>query len=198
MMNLLGQLAAGIGIVVVVVGGLVVLAIIIGLYVMSVYNLLQRLRVATEASFSGIDVQLKRRHDLVPNLVSTVQGYAAHERGTLEAVMQARSAAMKGGTIAERGEAEQQLTGALGRLMAIAEAYPDLKANQNFLQLQGELAGLETGIASSRISFNGSAQGFNATLAQFPANIIGRLFGFMSFDFFEAGESDRAVPVVKF
>ncbi|NBX36066.1 MAG: LemA family protein [Planctomycetes bacterium] len=198
MVNLVAQLAAGIGILVFIVGGIVVLAIVVGLYVMGVYNSLQRLRVATEAAFSGIDVQLKRRHDLIPNLVSTVQGYAAHERGTLEAVIQARAAAMKGGSIAERGEAEAQLTGALGRLMAVAEAYPDLKANQNFLQLQGELSGLETGIAQSRGGFNGSAQGFNATLAQFPANIVGRLFGFTPFDFFKAGESERAVPVVKF
>lgn len=190
-----GAIFAGVGIVVIIVVGLV---IVVGLYVMSVYNSLQRLRVGTESALSGIDVQLKRRHDLVPNLVSTVQGYAAHEKGTLEAVIKARASAMQAGTVGEKSAAEGQLTGALGRLMAIAEAYPDLKANQNFLQLQGELSGLENGISQSRGNYNGSAQGFNATLAQFPTNIIGGLFSFKAFEFFKADESDRAVPVVKF
>ncbi len=185
----------------IIVGGLVgviVVAIILAFYVLGVYNGLQRLRVATESALSGIDVQLKRRHDLVPNLVSTVQGYASHEKGTLEAVIKARASAMNAGTIGERSAAEGQLTGALGRLMAIAEAYPDLKANQNFLQLQGELSNLENGISHSRGGYNGSAQTFNTTLAQFPANIIGGMFAFQAFDFFKADEADRSVPVVKF
>lgn len=176
----------------------IVIVIIVAFYVMGVYNALQRLRVATESALSGIDVQLKRRHDLVPNLVSTVQGYASHEKGTLEAVIKARASAMQAGTVAEKSAAEGQLSGALGRLMAIAEAYPDLKANQNFLQLQGELSSLENGISQSRGNYNGSAQGFNSTLAQFPANIIGGIFAFKQFDFFKADESDRAVPAVKF
>ncbi len=170
----------------------------LGLYVLGVFNALQRLRVATEGALSGIDVQLKRRHDLIPNLVSTVQGYASHEKGTLEAVIKARASAMQAGSVGEKSAAEGQLSGALGRLMAIAEAYPDLKANQNFLQLQGELSNLENGISHSRGGYNGSAGGFNTTLAQFPANIIGGLFGFKAFEFFKADEADRAVPVVKF
>ena len=190
-----GALFAGVGLVVIIV---VVIAIILAFYVMGIYNGLQRLRVATESALSGIDVQLKRRYDLVPNLVSTVQGYASHEKGTLEAVIKARASSMQAGTVSEKSAAEGQLSGALGRLMAIAEAYPDLKANQNFLQLQGELSGLENGISQSRGNYNGSAQGFNATLAQFPTNIIGGIFSFKAFDFFKADEVDRAVPVVKF
>ena len=177
---------------------IVVVVVALGLWLMGVYNLLQRLRVATQAALSSIDIYLKKRHDLVPNLVSTVQGYASHEKGTLEAVIKARAAAMQAGSVGDKAAAEGALTGALGRLMAIAEAYPDLKANQNFLQLQGELSNLENGIAQSRTGYNGSAQGFNATLAQFPTNIIGGIFGFKAFDFFKADESDRAVPVVKF
>lgn len=187
----------GVSIVVVLI---VLGAFVIGLalYVIGVYNNLQRMRVGTESALSGIDVQLKRRHDLVPNLVSTVQGYASHEKGTLEAVIKARAAAMSAGSAGEKFAAEGALTGALGRLMAVAEAYPDLKANQNFLQLQGELSSLENGISQSRGGYNGSAQGFNSTLAQFPTNIIGSLFAFKPFEFFRADEPDRAVPVVKF
>ncbi len=183
--------------------GLILIIVLIGIviaafFVVGVYNNLQRLRVSTESALSGIDVQLKRRHDLVPNLVSTVQGYAAHEKGTLEAVIKARASAMSAGTVGEKAAAEGQLTGALGRLMAIAEAYPDLKANQNFLQLQGELSNLENAISGSRGGYNGSAGGFNSTLAQFPANIIGGMFGFKAFEFFKADEASREVPVVKF
>ncbi|MSR28435.1 MAG: LemA family protein [Phycisphaerales bacterium] len=177
---------------------IVVLVASVGMWVVGIYNRLQRLRVATESALSGIDVQLKRRHDLVPNLVSTVQGYAAHEKGTLDAVIKARASAMSAGSIGEKAAAEGALTGALGRLMAIAEAYPDLKANQNFLQLQGELANLENAISSTRTGFNSSAGGFNATLAQFPTNIIGGIFTFKPFEFFKADEASREVPVVKF
>lgn len=178
----------------------VIIAVIIGLalYVVGVYNQLQRLKVSTQGALSGIDVQLKRRHDLIPNLVSTVQGYAAHEKGTLEGVIKARAAAMSATTVGEKSAAEGQLSGALGRLMAIAEAYPDLKANQNFLQLQGELSNLENAISQGRSGYNGSAEGFNSVLAQFPTNIIGGIFAFKPFEFFKADESDRAVPVVKF
>lgn len=188
-------LVGGVGIVLVII---IVVAIVAAMFVVGVYNGLQRLRVATESALSGIDVQLKRRHDLIPNLVSTVQGYASHEKGTLEAVIKARAVAMQGGSVSEKSAAEGQLTGALGRLMAIAEAYPDLKANQNFLQLQGELSNLENGISHSRGGYNGSAGGFNTKLAQFPTNIIGGMFGFKPFDFFKADEADRSVPVVKF
>lgn len=190
-----GALVGGIGLVILIV---LVVIVIAAFFIVGVYNGLQRLRVATESALSGIDVQLKRRHDLIPNLVSTVQGYAAHEKGTLEGVIKARASAMQSGSVSEKSAAENQLSGALGRLMAIAEAYPDLKANVNFLQLQGELSNLENAISSSRGGYNGSAGGFNTTLAQFPANLIGGLFGFKPFDFFKADEADRAVPVVKF
>ncbi|MSR44583.1 MAG: LemA family protein [Phycisphaerales bacterium] len=190
-----GALLGGIGLVVLVV---VVVLFIAAIFIVGVYNRLQRLRVATESALSGIDVQLKRRHDLIPNLVNTVQGYAAHEKGTLEAVIKARASAMSAGTVGEKSDAEGQLSGALGRLMAIAEAYPDLKANQNFLQLQGELSNLENAISSSRGGYNGTAGGFNSTLAQFPANIIGGMFGFKPFEFFKADEASRSVPVVNF
>ncbi len=188
----------GVGVVVAIIVVIAVVAIGLAMWVIGIHNSLQRLRVATEASLSGIDVQLKRRHDLIPNLVSVVQGYAAHEKGTLEAVIKARASAMSAGSVGEKSAAEGALTGALGRLLAIAEAYPDLKANQNFLQLQGELSSLENAISVTRGGYNASAQGFNATLAQFPTNIIGGIFGFKPFEFFKADEASRAVPVVKF
>ena len=191
----MGGLIGALGVGLIIIIGLV---IVVGIWVVGIFNTLQRLRVATESALSAIDIQLKRRHDLIPNLVSTVQGYAAHEKGTLEAVIKARASAMSAGSVNEKSAAEGALSGALGRLMAIAESYPDLKANQNFLQLQGELSNLENGISQSRGGYNGSAQGFNATLAQFPTNIIGGIFGFKAFDFFKADEADRAVPVVKF
>ncbi len=191
----MGGLIGAVGVGLIIIIGL---AVIVGIWVVGIFNTLQRLRVATESALSAIDIQLKRRHDLIPNLVSTVQGYAAHEKGTLEAVIKARASAMSAGSVNEKSAAEGALSGALGRLMAIAESYPDLKANQNFLQLQGELSNLENGISQSRGGYNGSAQGFNATLAQFPTNIVGGIFGFKAFDFFKADEADRAVPVVKF
>ncbi|MBU6208574.1 MAG: LemA family protein, partial [Planctomycetes bacterium] len=150
---------------VVIVGALLAFVVVVGLWVIGVYNGLQRARVATEGAFSGIDVSLKKRHDLVPNLVETVKGYAAHEKGALEAVMKARASAMGAGSVDERIGAEQQLTGALGRLLAVAEAYPDLKANQNFLQLQGTLGQLEGEIAFARTGYNGKAGEFNTQLA---------------------------------
>ncbi len=178
----------------VIVGVLIVLA----LWIVGVFNALQRDRIATEGAFSGIDVQLKRRHDLIPNLVETVKGYAAHEKGALEAVMKARAAATSAGSIDARIGAEQQLTGALGRLLAVAEAYPDLKANQNFLQLQASLAQLETEIGFARTGYNGQAERFNTRLAVFPNNLIGGLFRFIPFRFFEVTEAERAAPQVKF
>ncbi|MSR18133.1 MAG: LemA family protein [Phycisphaerales bacterium] len=184
------------------VGGLlcvgVVLLLAVIAWVIGIYNGLQRLRVAYETTFASIEVQLKRRHDLIPNLVEAVKGYAAHERGTFEEVIKARAAAQSAGTIAEKVGAENQLSGALGRLFAISEAYPDLKANQNFLQLQGTLAQTETSIGFSRDGYNGSVREFNTQLAVFPSNIIGGIFGFKAALFFQASEADRATPVVKF
>lgn len=183
---------------VVIVGALLAFVVVVALWVIGVYNGLQRARVATEGAFSGIDVSLKKRHDLVPNLVETVKGYAAHEKGALEAVMKARASAMGAGSVDERIGAEQQLTGALGRLLAVAEAYPDLKANQNFLQLQGTLGQLEGEIAFARNGYNGKAGDFNTQLAVFPNNVIAGIFRFQPFRFFEVGEGEREAPKVRF
>ena len=145
-------MGAGIGIIALgIIGLIAVVALGLVLWGIGVYNSLTRSRIAAQGSFSGIDVELKRRHDLVPNLVNTVKGYAAHEKQTFESVISARAAAVRPGmNMDERLKAEQGLGGALGRLMAVAEAYPDLKANQNFLQLQGELSQIENRIAGAR------------------------------------------------
>lgn len=193
--------AIGIGLIVLIVlGGLALLVLVLVLWAVSVYNRLTRLRIGAQGSFSGIDVELRRRHDLVPNLVSTVKGYAAHEKGTLEAVISARAAAVRPNlSMEERLQAEQGLTGALGRLMAVAEAYPDLKANQNFLQLQGELATIETRIAGARTGYNGSVGGYNTQTAVFPDTVVARLFGFQPMPFFEVEDpAQRNAPVVQF
>jgi LemA protein len=179
--------------------GLVVLAAIVGVVM---YNGLIGLRNRVEEGWRQIDVELKRRHDLIPNLVETVKGYASHERGTLEEVMQARSAAMSGAsTPAAAAQSEGQLSQALGRLMAVAEAYPDLKANQNFQQLQAELSDVENKIAASRRFFNNAVQEYNTGIQQFPAALFAAALGFSQRTFFDVGE-ERAVvekaPQVKF
>ena len=144
-------------------------------------------------------MQLKRRHDLIPNLVETVKGYAKHERETLEAVIAARARAVSAGSISEKVAAEGGLTQALGRLMAIAEAYPDLKANTNFMQLQGELATTENIISNARGGYNGAAGGYNQTLVVFPTNIVAGMFGFKQEPFFELDSpAERVAPQVKF
>jgi LemA protein len=184
----------------VIVGGLAIVLIVAVLWGVGVYNSLTRGRIAAQGAFSGIDVELKRRHDLVPNLVSTVKGYASHEKQTLENVIAARAAAVRPNmSMEERLQAEQGLTGALGRLMAVAEAYPDLKANQNFLQLQGELSQIENRIAGARGGYNGAAEGYNAMARQFPALLVARLFGFQDMPFFQVDDaSQRNAPVVQF
>jgi LemA protein len=188
---------------VVVIGGIVLLGAVLVLLVLwgiGVYNALTRGRIAAQGAFSGIDVELKRRHDLVPNLVNTVKGYAAHEKQTLENVISARAAAVRPNMgMEERLQAEQGLSGALGRLMAVAEAYPDLKANQNFLQLQGELSQIENRIAGARGGYNDAAQGFNATARQFPAVIVARMFAFQDMPFFQVDDpAQRNAPPVQF
>lgn len=177
-----------------------VLAAVFGFFLISAYNNLIALRNQTANALKQIDVQLKRRHDLIPNLVNTVKGYAAHEKGTLEAVISARASATRPNiTMDERMKAEQGLSGALARLMAVAEAYPDLKANQNFLHLQGELSNIENGIAGARGGYNGAVQQFNATARQFPALIIARFFGFNDMPFFEVDDpAQRNAPQVQF
>jgi len=183
-----------------IVGLIAVVALGLVLWGIGVYNSLTRSRIAAQGSFSGIDVELKRRHDLVPNLVNTVKGYAAHEKQTFESVISARAAAVRPGmNMDERLKAEQGLGGALGRLMAVAEAYPDLKANQNFLQLQGELSQIENRIAGARGGYNGAAQTFNSTARQFPALFIARMCGFQDMPFFEVDDpAQRNAPQVQF
>ncbi|MBM4112588.1 MAG: LemA family protein [Phycisphaerae bacterium] len=179
------------------VGAIVVVGIV--LWAISIYNNLTRLRIAGQGAFADIDVQLRRRHDLIPNLVETVKGYASHERGTLDAVISARAKATSATTIPDKIAAEGQLTQALGRLLAVAEAYPDLKANQNFLQLQGELGNTESMISRSRGDYNASVGRYNEATKVFPSNLVAGLFKFTCMDFFEEkNEAVREAPKVKF
>ena len=176
--------------------------VVIALYLIVIYNRLVSLRQTVNQSWSDISVQLKQRHDLIPNLVETVKGYAAHERGTLEAVVQARNAAVAASGPEAQAKAENMLTGALRQLFALAEAYPDLKANQNFLQLQADLSDIENKIAAARRFFNNAVQEYNAAIQQFPAVLIARNMGFTERTFFELDEGERAAvavaPQVKF
>ena len=171
------------------------------LYVVYVYNGLIALRQRVNQSFADVDVQLKQRHDLVPNLVETVKGYAAHERGTLEAVVQARNAAIAAKGTKEVAKAENMLTGALRQLFALAEAYPDLKANTNFQQLQTELADIENKIAAARRFFNNAVQEYNTAIEQLPAALFAGSLGFHRREFFDLGETRPQLeqpPSVKF
>ncbi len=176
--------------------------VVIALYLIIIYNRLVGLRQRASQAWSDISVQLKQRHDLVPNLVETVKGYAAHERGTLEAVTQARNAAVAAADPAAQAKAENMLSGALRQLFALSEAYPDLKANQNFLQLQSDLSDIENKIAAARRFFNNAVSEFNASIQQFPAVLIAGSLGFQQRDFFELDEGERAAvntaPQVKF
>ncbi|MFC7290811.1 LemA family protein [Hirschia litorea] len=182
-----------------VVLGLVALIV---LYLIALYNGLVAKRQQVNESFSGIDVQLKLRQNLVPNLVDTVKGYAAHERDTLEEVIQARNSAMAANGPADSAAAEGMLSAALGKLFALSEAYPDLKANTNFLQLQNELSQIEDKIAASRRFYNSAVGDFNTAIEQFPAVMLASGWGFTQREFFDLGEEDRAtmsvVPEVKF
>ncbi len=181
---------------------IILLAILICLilFVATLYNALVRTRNEAKNAWSSIDVQLKRRHDLIPNLIETVKGYAAHERGTLDAVVKARQQAMApGANVEDRAKAENALTQSLRSLFALAEAYPDLKANQNFLSLQEELAATENKIGFSRQYYNDAAMRFKNRVEQFPSNIIAGMFNFQADPFFELeAAADREVPQVKF
>jgi LemA protein len=172
--------------------------VIIALAIMSMYNALVRLRVQAENAWSDIDVQLKRRWDLIPNLVETVKGYAGHERQTLEAVVNARSAAMNAQGPAQKAEAEGILTGALKSLFALAEAYPQLRAVETFSQLQATLSQLEDAIQNARRYYNAVVRDLNTRIQVFPSNIIAGMFNFRERQFFEMPETERAVPQVKF
>jgi LemA protein len=181
----------------IVIGVVVVLVI----WAISIYNGLVAMRQRVNQSFADIDVQLKQRHDLIPNLVETVKGYATHERGTLEAVVNARNAAMAAPGVEQKVAEENMLTGALRQLFALAESYPDLKANQNFLQLQAELSDIENKLAAARRFFNNAVQEYNTGIQQFPAALFTATFGFHQQQFFDLGEQraqlDQA-PSVKF
>src|SRR5246127_179373 len=183
--------------------GWIVLGVIlvIVLWAVTVYNGLVAMRQRVGQAFADIDVQLKQRHDLIPNLVETVKGYAAHERGTLEAVVKARNAAVSAQGPDQKVAAENMLTGALRQLFALAEAYPDLKANTNFMQLQSELADIENKLAASRRFFNNAVQEYNSGIQQFPAALFAASFGFQPKTFFDLGEERQTVsqaPTVKF
>lgn len=178
--------------------GIIVLVVGYGIYL---YNDLVSKRQLTNEGWSGIDVQLKRRTDLIPNLLETVKGYMGHERETLEAVTQARAAATSGANAgpAERSKLEGALSGALGKLLAIAEAYPDLKANTTFLEFQGALQTVEDEIQLSRRYYNGAVRNMNTAVESFPQNVVANAFKFEQAEYFELeNETDRAVPSVKF
>ena len=182
----------------IVLGVLVVLV----LWIIMIYNQLVAMRQRVGQAFADVDVQLKQRHDLIPNLVETVKGYAAHERGTLEEVVKARNAAMAAQGPAQQAAAENMLSGALRQLFALAEAYPDLKANQNFQQLQSELSDVENKIAASRRFFNNAVQEYNTGIQQFPAVLLAGSLGFAQKELFDVGTEERKVleqaPQVKF
>ena len=183
---------------VLVLGGLV---IVLGFMGIGAYNRLVSLKNRMKNAWAQIEVQLKRRHDLIPNLVETVRGYAGHEKTTLEGVVQARNQAIQasGGGAGRQAQAESMLTAALGKLMVLTEAYPDLKANQNFLGLQEELTSTENKIGFARQAHNDAVLQYNATLESFPTNLIGGAFQFRSADFFEIGApAEREVPKVQF
>jgi len=177
---------------------IIALIVIIALYVIAVYNGLITLRNRTKEAWSDIDVQLKRRYDLIPNLVETVKGYAAHESQTFEKVINARSAAMSAQGLKEKGAAENILSGTLKSLFALSENYPDLKASVNFLELQRELTDTEDKIQAARRFYNGNVLDFNTKLQTFPSNIIGETFAFKASEFFEAGEDEKIAPKVSF
>jgi LemA protein len=176
------------------------LFVVLAIYLIGIYNALVRARNAVKNAWSQIDVQLKRRHDLIPNLVESVKGYATHERGTLEAVVKARKQAIGAtGGVEERAKAENVLTQTLRSLLAVAEAYPDLKANQNFLTLQEELASTENKIGFARQFYNDAALEYKNRIEVFPSNLFANLFGFQPEPFFQGeGPGDREAPQVKF
>jgi len=182
----------------------VIAVVVIGfiLFLVSLYNGLQRRKLNAENAWSDIDVQLKRRHDLIPNLVNTVKGYASHEKETFEAVTNARSAAVGANGVAAQAGAENMLTQALGKMFAVAEAYPDLKANQNFIQLQEELTSTENKIGFSRQHYNRSVNQYNEATKTFPSNIVAGMFGFSDMNFFELDAAEaaavKAAPKVEF
>jgi LemA protein len=172
--------------------------VVIGFMLVAMYNGLVQLRVRCDSAWSDIDVQLKRRHDLIPNLVETVKGYAAHEKGTFENIAKFRSQAMQATSPADKAVAENQLTGALKSLFAVAENYPELKASAEFTQLQGSLSQTEDNIQNARRYYNAVVRDLNTKIQSFPTNILAGMFAFQARQFFEAAASDREPVAVKF
>ena len=182
-------------IVIIIIVGLLLLLVF---YVIGVYNKLVNARNKVKNQWSQIDVQLKRRADLIPNLVETVKGYAKHEENTFKEVVEARNKAVSAGSVNEKIEAEGELTGALTKLFALTESYPELKANENFMSLQNDLKDTEDKITYARQFFNDSAMSFNDLVEMFPSNIIANMFNFKKYDYFAASEKDKETPKVKF
>ena len=176
---------------------IVAVVVVLALWLVAVFNGFVTLRTRTKEAWADIEVQLKRRYDLIPNLVSTVKGYATHESQAFEKVSEARSQAMQANTPAEKGAAENMLTGTLKSLFAITEAYPDLKANTGFLQLQSELADTENKIQAARRFYNGQVRDLNIKAESFPSNIVAGMFHFVKMDFFDLGDNDAAQQPVE-
>ena len=177
---------------------IIVLVVIIALYVINTRNALVVLRNKVKDQLSQIDVQLKRRFDLIPNLVETVKGYAKHEKSTLEDVVKARNTYLSASTPEDQLKADGQLTAAVNKLFALAESYPDLKANESFLSLQKELTTCEEKITYARQFYNDSAMGFNNLVEMFPSNIVASMFKFKKFEYFKIDEKEKETPKVKF
>ncbi|OGC47349.1 hypothetical protein A2713_01020 [candidate division WWE3 bacterium RIFCSPHIGHO2_01_FULL_35_17] len=177
---------------------LIIAVVLVVLFVWFTYNALATGKVRIKEAFSGIDVQLKRRIELVPNLIESVKGYAKHEKELLENVTKARSSLMRAGTTQEKAQSDNMLSSALKSLFAISENYPDLKASKNFLQLQEELSDIEAKIAYARQFFNTNVSSYNSTLVNFPGSLIGGIFGFKEEEFFEAEDEERKSVKVKF
>ncbi|MDD5341681.1 MAG: LemA family protein [Patescibacteria group bacterium] len=177
---------------------ILVLIVLAALWLILVYNSLVRSKNRVDEAWSDIDVQLKRRYDLIPNLVETVKAYAGHEKETFEKVTQARAAAMQAQSLDEKGRAENALSSTLKSLFAVAESYPDLKASQNFLQLQSELSDTENKIQAARRFYNGNVRDFNTMIQIFPSNLFVGMLGFKAYEFFQAEQEEKTVPQVKF
>lgn len=176
---------------------IIILAVVL-LWVAGTFNTLIRMRNRTKEAWADIDVQLKRRYDLIPNLVETVKGYAAHEKEVFEKVTEARAKAISAQGLAEKGQAENMLSGTLKTLFAVAESYPELKANENFLELQRELTDTEDKVQASRRFYNGNVRDLNTLIETVPTNVIANMFGFQKMEFFEIAEAEKAPVQVKF
>ena len=177
---------------------IIIILVVVALWVVMTYNGLIRLKNRVEEAWSDIDVQLKRRYDLIPNLINTVKGYATHEKELFEKVTEARTQAMGAGSTGEKAEAENALSGTLKSLFAVAENYPELKANQNFLELQRELTDTEDKIQASRRFYNGNVRDFNTKIEVFPNNVFASILNFSKREFFEAGASEKENVKVEF